>query len=1220
MAATYALILHTPEGVVQSMNSGEGFLILGSAPSCSIRIDDPSVAPEHARVILRETEIEVENLTQGKVTEVNGVQIHEKTVAEIPASVQIGDTVLLVEMAPSEEPASNAPPKGDSITPEPPSEPGQPAFLTLSSFLKPSEGEELPPMRMDILGSAEIKGEYILTREIARGGMGQIYEGEDSQLKRKVAVKVSSKSIRGDDPRFTKEVEVLALLAHPNIVPIHSAGSDEFGRPFYSMKLVKGRSLQEILNHLQEGNAEDKQHFTRERLLNVFQKVCDAMAFAHSKGILHRDLKPDNVMVGEFGEVLVMDWGLAKIKGEKESVPLPVAEIETKNFGMTLEGEVVGTPQYMSPEQAEGMVNELDERADIYSLGAILYSLLTLRAPVDGESLEEVLTKVKRGEITPVETKVSGVKTASTSATALKNMAATTIIGEGVPLELAAVVRKAMAKERADRYQTVEDFAEDIESYLHGFATRAEQAGLLRQFWLLIRRHKAISAMATMLFLAGPLFTLQLAASERRAKEQAIQAEKNARSAAASEERAHIQEQNALAEKEAARRSAARAQIALAEAAEKDFDGDSMQLALSEVPENLRDQNWQYLNRRLNSSAKVITAKELSPYLHVTPYLLKKNTYLTVQQNAWVRLLDSQNGNTEDLFRLESTAIGSSAMSRDGKRLAVCRNGSLAKQTDPYVIEIRSLPGGEKIQTIPSPLPTKRVALSPDGKLLFCEVHQEENQIRVSETDTGRLLWTGGAKGIVRTELAENGKFIRLLSRDEGLVELDTKTGTLIRTLGKPTFNTYGLHYFSPSGAMYEAYGPTFRKVEIESTRTQFERRLACAIPTGITSITEAKGIFTLSRRSESCAILQIWDSSGGLIRSAFYEGGQGLWAVVAHPQNGEIAVVHGTRIKIWKESDLTKPTLTLSSAYSLVDATFLSAPGVLMRISDTLTEGRKLEMLDTHLPNSEETPKFTAPISDREQHTFSRDLKTVAINDGDHRRGIKVFRINGASLSPVAEWIAPELGTGFALNQDGSRLWFANGIFETQTGKPLAKLDRSNVGPVYTASCVWVAEDRVLAIGNVVDSTSEEAEETSSRVLALWDATTGALLQKVSAPTIKSISVSPDGTKIVESGADFRMRIRNAQTLQVEADYRTHDGELTDAQWHPTLPLIVTTGYDSKTRIWDSRNGRLLEEIRALNRPPVKLMLSADGTTLGTQSSQLIRTYEPRTFKVEPK
>jgi serine/threonine protein kinase len=185
--------------------------------------------------------------------------------------------------------------------------------------------------------------------------MGQIYFGEDPQLERQVAVKVSSISEDGEDPRFSKEAKVLAQLAHPNIVPIYNIGVDAQSRPFYSMKLIKGRTLQAVLNLIRDGDDAAIKDYPRAALLTIFRKVCDAMMFAHSKGILHRDLKPENIMVGEYGEVLVMDWGLAKVLGEQENASNGSSRVnDTGDYGMTMEGEVMGTPQYMSPEQAMG--------------------------------------------------------------------------------------------------------------------------------------------------------------------------------------------------------------------------------------------------------------------------------------------------------------------------------------------------------------------------------------------------------------------------------------------------------------------------------------------------------------------------------------------------------------------------------------------------------------------------------------------------------------------------------------------------------------------------------------------------------------------------------------------------------------------------------------------------------------------------------------------------
>jgi tRNA A-37 threonylcarbamoyl transferase component Bud32 len=354
---------------------------------------------------------------------------------------------------------------------------------------------------------------YDLVKAIAKGGMGEIHLARDGELEREVAVKVSTVSEGAVDPRFTKEARVLANLAHPNIVPIHTMGVDSAGRPFYSMKLVKGRTLQSVLNAVREGEDAAVAEFTRAKLLMVFRKVCDAMAFAHSKGVLHRDLKPENVMVGEYGEVLVMDWGLAKVIGVEEEVQVGVTTRTVSgglsgDFGMTMEGEVMGTPQYMSPEQAEGVVAGLDERSDVYALGAILYAVLTYKPPIEGKTLDEVLGNVKRGSLSPMA-----------SATRM-----TRGIGgrpEPMPVEvpeaLRAVVMKAMAREREGRYRGVGELVADLDAYVGGFATSAEGAGVMRRVRLWVGRNRVVVGAAALFVVMGGGFTAKVIAEGRRA-------------------------------------------------------------------------------------------------------------------------------------------------------------------------------------------------------------------------------------------------------------------------------------------------------------------------------------------------------------------------------------------------------------------------------------------------------------------------------------------------------------------------------------------------------------------------------------------------------------------------------------------------------------------------------------------------------------------------------
>jgi serine/threonine-protein kinase len=206
---------------------------------------------------------------------------------------------------------------------------------------------------LDVVGTR-----YAFVKELGRGGMGTVYLAEDRELDRQVAIKVLNEPEATDGlrERMIREAQIIARLEHPGIVPVHDVGTLPDGRIFYAMKFVRGSRLDEYA--AQGASLRDR--------LRKFQAVCDAVAFAHAHGVIHRDLKPQNIMIGSFGEVLVMDWGVAKISDDSH---------QAAAFN-TSDGTVIGTRNYMSPEQARGEV-EIDERADVYSLGAVLNFLLT---------------------------------------------------------------------------------------------------------------------------------------------------------------------------------------------------------------------------------------------------------------------------------------------------------------------------------------------------------------------------------------------------------------------------------------------------------------------------------------------------------------------------------------------------------------------------------------------------------------------------------------------------------------------------------------------------------------------------------------------------------------------------------------------------------------------------------------------------------------------------
>lgn len=391
-------------------------------------------------------------------------------------------------------------------------------------------------MNLDEHGNSIDHPDFRVKEHLASGGMGAVLEVEEATTLRPVALKVMHPSaMQSEDARsrFMLEAQVMARLEHPNIVPMHVLKKDAEGKPFYTMKKVVGRDLQQIISAIRKGHIRTAEDFPLARLLQIFQKICDAIGYAHSKGVVHRDLKPANVMVGEFGEVLVMDWGLAKIIGQDEAEPsvedstdlgaelsesqLANSDLLDVGAGLTMDGALMGTPQYMAPEQAEGRVNEIDGRTDVWALGGILYSILTLHPPVTGKSLQELLSKVRTGEIVS-PTVFNSSRAVGKKLSVNPDFKLLHCPSLKIPAALAAIVQQAMQVEPDHRYPTAEDLREDVEAWQNGFATAAEQAGLFKELGLLLWRHKLATIGACLVIALAVGFGLRVRDSQLQAE------------------------------------------------------------------------------------------------------------------------------------------------------------------------------------------------------------------------------------------------------------------------------------------------------------------------------------------------------------------------------------------------------------------------------------------------------------------------------------------------------------------------------------------------------------------------------------------------------------------------------------------------------------------------------------------------------------------------------
>ncbi len=688
----------------------------------------------------------------------------------------------------------------------------KPPPTTANTWAPADDETGVPDAETDESGVRLVRDEdrYELDRLLGRGGMGEVRRAWDRRLRRNVAMKVLAPGRSEHAARFAQEAQITGQLEHPNIVPVHELGRGPGGDLYLTMKEVRG---QELSDEMEEVAAAVKQGETEAmaglvRLVGILLKVCDGVAFAHSCDVVHRDLKPANVMVGEFGEVQVMDWGLARIGSAKRPGLGVTSDRLDDSIDMSRAGSVIGSPPYMAPEQARGDLDEIGPRTDIFAIGAILYEVLTGTRPWKGDTATEVLARARAGVVEPPSRRAPAAM---------------------VPRELEAIALKAMAREKADRYESVPAMAADMTAWLEGRPLATVQYGAPELALKWIRRNRplvtgvSVTTSMAAVVLSGGLYryvqdTKAEAQRALRAEAEvqeslAVQQVTTADALAAARRFADARETygRALTALEATHQDTLSAELGLwatyhnapapmATIADRNFHPEAMTdgvlLGLEgeiwvkmDLPSGRRTGEWPQRGRSLTAAFEAglpivweevkgrVIRRDLESGIDTPLFMAAVERSHIFPQSSSGFIVES--GGTPPTSRIwtegpdgwTSADLGSGAMSWVG-----ANSGIIAHYQKPSLLI--ELPGGRPIRTVED---THLRVAEFEGQLALYD--ESEGSLRIEDLETGEVAWRRDDNGIRKLRFTEDGAMLLLTRVTPALEVVEPQTGETLTLL-----------------------------------------------------------------------------------------------------------------------------------------------------------------------------------------------------------------------------------------------------------------------------------------------------------------------------------------------------------------------------------------------------------------------------------------------------
>lgn len=615
-----------------------------------------------------------------------------------------------------------------------------------------------PPPETGVL---ETPDRYKTISEQGRGGYGRVLLVRDQFMARDIALKElippSKEPIGSNVPtpsresieavsRFLQEARITGQLEHPSIVPVYELGHREDGSLYYTMKLVRGQTLSKELS---------KCASLRERLelLPRYLDLCHAIAYAHDRGVIHRDIKPDNVMIGSFGETVVIDWGLAKLKGradvyaaELKATAQALKEGPAGPAAQTLYGTILGTPHYMAPEQARGDIDRVDERSDVYALGAVLYMLLTGKRPYDKAPLQNVILHMKLPPLTPV-----------------------TDLAPSAPPELVTICNKALQTKQEDRYANAGEIAREIQQFLSGALVQSHEYTMRDQMRRFVRKYKAQVVTAGVAFAA--LLTVAIVSYVQIL--QANANERNQRVAAEDAKRLAVEK----GEQEAAARALAERELyvsnlRLANQSVRDNQFDVARALLAACPAPLRNWEWGYLLQACNRDIATFRGHS-APVLAVA---VSSDGMLAASgdSSGTVILWDIASGNGLRRVTAMEGPVFALSFSPDGRSLAI---GGKEKE-----VSIRSVATLEpQFSLAGHGAAINAVEYGEDGATLATASSDDTVRIWNMQTHESTAVLSEHLNDVVALAWAPRKSFLVSGSLDNSLAVWDTKTWQVVR-------------------------------------------------------------------------------------------------------------------------------------------------------------------------------------------------------------------------------------------------------------------------------------------------------------------------------------------------------------------------------------------------------------------------------------------------------